>query len=232
MHLKIASYNIRKAVGRDRRRDPSRILGVIADIDADVVMLQEADKRLGARPSAIPRWMIAAETDYVVADVARNHVSLGWHGNAILVRKDLDFGETRHIELPGLEPRGAVSIEVAGFTVVGAHLALLRRWRRLQMQAILRQVSGSACRTVIAGDFNEWSDIRGFDPWESTFRVHYPGPSFPTPRAIAALDGIAVGDWIGVHESGVVRHGKARVASDHFPIWASVELSMGRSVGL
>ena len=224
MHLKIASYNVRKAVGRDLRRDPARILGVLAAIDADVAVLQEADRRLGPRPAAIPRWLIAQETDYVVADVARNDVSLGWHGNAILVRRDLAIERTGHIELPGLEPRGAVLVGVAGITIVGTHLGLLRRWRRLQMKAIRSHVAQEAPRTVIAGDFNEWSDIHGFDPWDETFRVLYPGRSFPTPRAIAALDGIAHGACISVADTGVAADGKARTASDHFPIWARIAL--------
>ena len=50
--LRIASYNIRKAKGLDRRRDPGRILRVLNGLDADVIALQEADRRLGARPSA------------------------------------------------------------------------------------------------------------------------------------------------------------------------------------
>jgi endonuclease/exonuclease/phosphatase family metal-dependent hydrolase len=229
MQLKIASYNVRKAVGRDMKRDPARILGVLADIGADVVALQEADRRLGARPAAIPRWLITQETDYAVADVARNEVSLGWHGNAILVRRDLKIEATAHIELPGLEPRGAVLVRVSGVTVVGTHLGLLRRWRHMQMNAIRAHVQHEAARTVIAGDFNEWSDIRGFDPWEKTFRVLYPGKSFPTPRAIASLDGIAHGARISVGDSGVVLSGKARTASDHFPIWARIALDPDRS---
>ncbi|MCU4653251.1 endonuclease/exonuclease/phosphatase family protein [Roseibacterium sp. SDUM158016] len=223
MQLKIASYNIRKAVGRDRRRDPARILGVLCELDADVVVLQEADRRLGARPTAIPRNLIALETDYVVADVARNDVSLGWHGNAILVRRGIEIGQTGHIELPGLEPRGAVLAEIAGMTVIGTHLGFLRRWRHLQMNAILRYVADRPARTLIAGDFNEWSDIRGFDPWEQDFSILYPGRSFPTPRAIASLDGIAHGAAIAVQRHGVLRSPKARTASDHFPIWATVE---------
>jgi endonuclease/exonuclease/phosphatase family metal-dependent hydrolase len=41
--LKVATYNIRKCVGTDRRRQPERILAVLAEIDADIVALQEAD---------------------------------------------------------------------------------------------------------------------------------------------------------------------------------------------
>ena len=37
MQLTFASYNIHKAVGLDRRRDPDRILAVLREIDADVI---------------------------------------------------------------------------------------------------------------------------------------------------------------------------------------------------
>ena len=40
MHLTFASYNIHKAVGLDRRRDPERIMAVLREIDADVIALQ------------------------------------------------------------------------------------------------------------------------------------------------------------------------------------------------
>ena len=36
MKIKVASYNMRKGIGTDRRRDPQRILDVLSEIDADV----------------------------------------------------------------------------------------------------------------------------------------------------------------------------------------------------
>jgi len=51
----VASYNMRKAIGSDRRRRPDRILDVLNEIDADVIALQEADRRFGERSSAV-RW--------------------------------------------------------------------------------------------------------------------------------------------------------------------------------
>ena len=39
--VKVATYNIRKALGLDQRRDSARILSVLNEIDADIVMLQE-----------------------------------------------------------------------------------------------------------------------------------------------------------------------------------------------
>ncbi|MBN9889579.1 endonuclease/exonuclease/phosphatase family protein [Salipiger abyssi] len=220
--MKIASYNIRKAVGLDRRRDPARILKVLNGIGADVVMLQEADLRLGARPAAIPRFLISQETDYEVVDLAVNDVSLGWHGNAVLLRRGLEAESVKRLDLPGLEPRGAVLVEVGGMTLVGAHLGLMRRYRLLQMTAIREELSGREARAFIAGDFNEWSDIRGYEPWERDFRLVLPGRSYHAARPFVALDGFAYGTGLALEGMGVERSGPARVASDHLPIWAEL----------
>ena len=56
--LTVASYNMRKAVGLDRRRNPARVLQVLEEIDADIVALQEADKRVGTRGAAVPHALI------------------------------------------------------------------------------------------------------------------------------------------------------------------------------
>jgi endonuclease/exonuclease/phosphatase family metal-dependent hydrolase len=218
--LRIASYNIRKAVGLDRRRDPMRILNVLNTLDADVIALQEVDLRLGPRPSALCRNMIAAETDFEVVPVARNDVSLGWHGNAILVRKGMAYGAVTHIDLPGLEPRGAVRVDLPQLSVVATHLGLMRRNRVGQLRAIAKAVAGRD-RVVVAGDFNEWSPHKGLEVL-AEFDVHAPGHSFHAARPIAALDRIAVSRGMTVRDAGVMQTGFARHASDHLPIWAEV----------
>src|SRR5580692_9440471 len=43
--ISVATYNIHRCVGLDRIRDPGRIADVIAELDADVVGLQEVDAR-------------------------------------------------------------------------------------------------------------------------------------------------------------------------------------------
>ena len=53
--FKVASYNIHKAVGLDRRRDPDRVVAVLRELDADIIALQEADLRTGTRASVLPR---------------------------------------------------------------------------------------------------------------------------------------------------------------------------------
>ena len=45
--IRIVSYNMHKARGLDQKRRPERTLQVINGLQADVVALQEADKRIG-----------------------------------------------------------------------------------------------------------------------------------------------------------------------------------------
>jgi endonuclease/exonuclease/phosphatase family metal-dependent hydrolase len=222
--IRIASYNIRKARGLDQRRLPERTLQVINGLNADIVVLQEADKRLGPRPTALPRQMIETETDFHLVDVSMSSVSIGWHGNAIMVRKGLDVQSVVPLDLPGFEPRGAVRIEVglgAGLTVVATHLGLRRRDRQAQLTELDRVTAGDQ-HCVIAGDFNEWSATRGFEPLEARFETHSPGRSFHARRPIAALDRFALTQGVTLRDAGVDQSPLARMASDHLPIWSDI----------
>ena len=226
MDLKIATYNMRKAIGLDRRRDPHRILNVLNDLDADVLVLQEADRRLGPRPSALPFKMIEEETDFIPVPFATNGLSLGSHGNAVLVRKGLTFHDARTVELPGLEPRGAVSVGIEGkMQVIGTHLGLLRPYRHQQMRALAGQFDHIELPTVILGDFNEWSPRRGFEPLEVHFDIHSPGRSYHASRPMAALDRIATSEGVELRDAGVDQSKLARIASDHLPVWAKLRIT-------
>jgi endonuclease/exonuclease/phosphatase family metal-dependent hydrolase len=110
--LKVASYNIRKAVGADRRHNPERIMRVLAETGADIAVLQEADRRLGERPSALPAGLVEA-AGWQVVPVATSRSGIGWHGNAILVSPRIDIIRGARLKLPMLEPRGAVLADLA-----------------------------------------------------------------------------------------------------------------------
>ncbi|WP_108814515.1 endonuclease/exonuclease/phosphatase family protein [Loktanella sp. Alg231-35] len=219
---RIASYNIRKAHGLDGRRDPGRVLDVLNDLDADVIALQEADNRLGERPAALPRDMIDRHTDFDVVPTAVNDVSLGWHGNAVLVRRGTQVAVTSRITLPGLEPRGAVAVKLANeLTVVGVHLGLLRSSRRRQLATIAARL-GNMARAIVIGDMNEWAQTRGFEALAEDFTLHSPGRTFHAARPIAALDRVALTHDLTLHDAGVEEGVLAKRASDHLPIWADV----------
>ncbi len=229
--LRVASYNIRKCVGLDRRRDPDRVLSVIASLDADVVAIQEADRRMGDRPATLALDRVTKLTGLVALQVATSEVSLGWHGNAVLVHPDISIDGVTRIVLPGLEPRGAVMVKARRdkqpFQIVAAHLGLTRRFRRQQLSVIAATIASESAQlpTVIAGDFNEWSYDRGLEPLNPGYVVHAPGLSFHAARPVAALDRFATGSGFEVRDAGVVDSGTARIASDHLPVWADLSFA-------
>lgn len=224
--LRVASWNIRKCVGLDRRRDPDRVMRGIAGLEADVVALQEADRRMGARPSALPADAIETVTGLSPVDAGGGARSIGWHGNAVLLGRGLVAQDVTGIHLPGLEPRGALIVETTGtreVRLVATHLGLTRRARRMQLREIARHLGRRrAMPTVILGDFNEWNPGRGMEPIEDDFTVHMPGLSFHAARPVAALDRIATCKDLTLRAAGVLKTVDTRRASDHLPVWADI----------
>jgi len=227
--IKVASYNIRKCIGTDRQRRPDRILSVLAELDADIICLQEADRRTGTRQSAIPFEMIAHHTPYRAVPYEIRPGGLGWHGNAILVRRDAEILDHRPLSLPVLEPRGAVMAEIAlgaeRLRIVGMHLDLSGLWRRRQARAVIEHVE--ACDghlpVVLMGDLNEWSLAGGcLRDFMGHFTFAPTAPSFHARRPIARLDRIMTSPDLAVIDAGTHHSPLAMRASDHLPIWATV----------
>ncbi len=228
----VASYNMRKGIGTDRRRRPERTLEVLNEVGADIVALQEADRRFGARHSAIPLHLIEEHSPYKPVRFEGRAESLGWHGNAMLVRKEVEVLATELIHLPSLEPRGAVladlAVDGAILRVVGMHLDLSGLWRRRQAIAILQHLERRPGDppTVLMGDLNEWSVKGGcLRYFASRHQIATCGRSFHARRPIAMLDRIMVNDRLEVVESGAHGSPTARRASDHLPIWARLKPS-------
>lgn len=251
--LTLASYNMRKAVGTDGRRDPARVLAVLREVDADIVALQEADRRVGGRASAVPHELIDSHGDYrpVLLGVKNRRMldrlprvgarvdallrvdtrNIGWHGNALLVKRHVEVMDVAALELPTLEPRGAVLAELLigdkPLRVIGLHLDLSGLWRRRQMRAILDEIAGrrEIMPTILMGDTNEWRSAAGcLKDLDGNYRIAPTGPSFHARRPVAALDRIIVDRSLTIEDSGVHHSDHARVASDHLPIWARIAL--------
>lgn len=229
MAIKVASYNIRKAIGTDRQRRPERILSVLAELDADVVCLQEADRRTGSRLSAIPFDLIAHHSDYRPVPYEIRPGGMGWHGNAILIRRGAEILDHRPLHLPVLEPRGAVMADIAvrghALRVVGMHLDLSGLWRRKQARAVIRHIE--ACDghlpAVLMGDLNEWSLAGGcLKDFMGHFTFAPTAPSFHARRPIARLDRIMTTPDLAVVDAGTHHSPLAMSASDHLPIWATI----------
>ena len=230
--LKVASYNIHKCVGLDRLRRPDRIVDVLCELDADIIALQEADRRFGVRASALPPELILSASPYRPVELNKRDHSIGWHGNAILIRKDAEILTHAHIELPTLEPRGAVIAEVRvngiRVRVVAMHLDLSGLWRRRQARAIIAALEARRpLPTILMGDLNEWSLHGGcLREFAHHFRIAPTPPSFHTRQPVVRLDRIMVDHSLRIEACGVHHSPKARRASDHLPIWARLDHSI------
>ncbi|MEH6412095.1 MAG: endonuclease/exonuclease/phosphatase family protein [Hyphomonas sp.] len=217
-------------MGTDRKRDPDRILRILAALSADVVALQEADRRLSPRRPALERSEIRSRTGLVPVEFDHDRDSLGWHGNAILVRPEFEIVERAHFDLPGLEPRGAVTALLKSgatrFRVVGVHLGLLRGSRRAQLDHLSDLLEDyDEAGTIILGDFNERSLSKGLGRLSPKFRIMHAGPTYHSRRPTFALDRVALSDGVRANAVGVLNSNETRRGSDHLPIYADLSLA-------
>ncbi|MGY5778399.1 endonuclease/exonuclease/phosphatase family protein [Rhizobium sp. LEGMi135b] len=228
----IASYNVHKCVGADRRFDPERTSRVIHEIDADVIGLQEADTRFGERTGILDLRRLERETGLIPVPIAGVTKAHGWHGNVVLFKQGT-VRDVHQINLPGLEPRGALIAELelasgGSLRIIAAHLGLLHRSRAQQTRLIVDLMNdGSETPTILLGDLNEWrlGDRSSLNTFQNAFGPLPPAvPSFPSTLPLLALDRIMANrrgmiSAVEVHDSPL-----ARVASDHLPIKAVVSL--------
>jgi endonuclease/exonuclease/phosphatase family metal-dependent hydrolase len=225
--LRIASYNVHRAIGIDGRRDPERILAVVREIDADVLALQEVESRqLG---DGMLDWL-ARETGFeAIAGATLEHDG-GHYGNGLLSRCPVKASGLRDLTWRRREPRGAIAadIECDGrpLRVVATHLGLRPAERRAQVLELLQLFTwGEEDRAVLLGDLNEW--FLWGRPLRRLHRHFEETPAlatFPSRLPLLALDRI----WShpGAMLRGVEVHASplARVASDHLPLVARLEV--------
>lgn len=222
--ISVASYNVHRCIGVDRRHDPDRVAAVLRELDADIIALQEVDYRYHVPdgPDQLAHLAKATGLTAVAGPVLRR--GRGHYGNGLLTRGKVL--RVRQIELsePGREPRGALDVYLSlrgrRLRVVAAHLGLGLRERRRQVPRLLQAIGGDDDQPIVVlGDFNEW-----LPPGRPLRRLHGhlgrtpAGRTFPSRFPLFALDRI----WVQPREALVAvrvhRSPGARVASDHLPV--------------
>jgi endonuclease/exonuclease/phosphatase family metal-dependent hydrolase len=239
VHLVVASYNIHRGVGLDRRCDLARIADVVAEIGPDVVGLQEVVCENGS-PLADQATYLAAQLGMaMVMGVTRPHGS-GTFGNVLLTRLPVLGWATCDLSRGSREPRGCLRVDLGAngrsFHVFNCHFGLGLRERREQIVLLadfIRTSSRLEGPRVLMGDFNEWHRgpvTRGLkrefsSPMRRMRRTH------PAVFPLFRLDRIywdveLEGETFQVHRSRL-----ARVASDHLPVVARLRVRPGVAPG-
>jgi endonuclease/exonuclease/phosphatase family metal-dependent hydrolase len=232
--LRIATYNIHRSRGMDRRVIPARIVDVLRSIDADVIALQEV---LGPGPAG------AGHAEEIGAGLGMGWVMtcvrmLRQHqfGNVILSRYPIVHHSQYDLSWRTCEARACqrADIDIGGrpLHIYNVHLGtavLERRYQAGRLASFVhdRRVTGPK---VILGDFNEWMKGLATKTLSSLFesvdisthlrrRRTYPG-LFP----VVHLDHIYYEGRVEVHSVEMPRTRKTLMASDHLPLVANLRI--------
>jgi endonuclease/exonuclease/phosphatase family metal-dependent hydrolase len=236
--VRIATYNIHRSRGLDRRTSPSRIAHVLRDIGADVIAMQEV---IGAGPGGTGH-----------AEEIGAALGMGWVMNPVRQLRGHLFGNVVMSRFPIVghghydlswrtcEPRACQRAALdlgAGrpLHVYNVHLGTAVLERRYQAPRLASYVHDSRVRgpKVLLGDFNEWMRGLATRTLSSLFEsvdIHahlkrrrtYPG-LFP----VLHLDHIYYEGEVDVRSVELPRTRKALIASDHLPLVANLRIGFG-----
>lgn len=234
--FRVATYNIHKCQGFDRRVLPQRIIDVIRDLNADVLCLQEVVNA----PERAPLYDQAGEIakafpDYACCFGSNRTLHGGGYGNMTLSRLPLQSWRNLDITKPGREPRGvlhaAVAIEGgASLHVFNVHLGTGFAERRFQGERLLGEEvlhqPDLAGPRIVVGDFNEWTHgltskllKDRFETFRPKHAARFPR-TFPGLLPIWTLDHCYYEGPLQLLETRLWRSRKALIASDHLPLVA------------
>ena len=224
---RIATYNIHECIGRDRRIDPGRTAAVIAELNADVIALQELRSPYGAVRTL---EFLAERTGMFPVEGPTMQKTGASYGNALLSRTPLLAVRGIDLSVPGHEPRGALDVQLqcAGrsLRVVATHLGLRPAERRLQVRRLLDHLGPDpSAPLVLTGDLNEWFLWGRPLRWLHAVFEETPSPAtFPSGRPVFALDRLWVRPRALLATLAVHRSAVAVAASDHLPLVATLQL--------
>lgn len=226
--LRVATYNVHRCRGLDRRVRPERTAAVIGALEADVCVLQEV---LGAGPADSGHAGLLATALGVRGYMAPARF-LGDHlfGNLTLTRHPVREHAVHDLTWQWREPRCCqrVVVDAQGrhVQVFNLHLGTSLIERRSQGRALATLLERHLDEgpMVVAGDFNEWtrgpatqllsSMLVSVDlaPFQKRRR------SYPGVLPLLHLDHVYHSADLEVTAVQLVRTRRTLVASDHLPI--------------
>lgn len=231
----IATYNIHKCVGVDRRLRPERIVEVLRELNADIVALQEVHCVQGIEDHHDQAHFIARELELDFRLGENRQLKGGAYGNVVLSRFPMMSARNHDISVAGREQRGCLRVDIdlhgeQPLHIYNVHLGTSFTERRHQAQKLLHEdvlKNGDHIGPrVLLGDFNEWT--RGLTSrlleehfQNADIRLHLGRKkTYPGLLPFLHLDHIYFDEALELAEAKLHRSRNALMASDHLPIVA------------
>lgn len=226
--LRLASYNVHRCIGLDRRKDVARVAGVLREIDADVVALQEAEAIADGDGFRCQIEQLAEALGMTPVHGPTIVTHGGRYGNGLLTRHPVRSVDRLDLSHRRREPRGALLAELGlpagSLRVACTHLGLRSSERAAQLPLILQRLDEGQ-PSVLIGDFNEW--FPNSRVLRELFQRFGPMPrpaTYPALRPLLALDRAFVAPRDALVSVHAHRSAASRVASDHLPLVALIDV--------
>ncbi len=240
--ITVASWNIHGCIGSDRRFDVSRVAGVLRELDADVVGLQEVGEVHGRMPLVDQARALAESTGMHVAYGPNVESGRRRYGNAILSRFPIVGQRNYDLSVPKKEPRGCLRADIDlgegdQLHLFNLHLGLSvneRRRQALLLSADILRDAALAFPMVVLGDFNQLlpgpvKQLLRRALIDSAVALGMQVPTFHASVPIFRFDRILVDASVVPRQLRVIDRGDAAIASDHLPVWSRLEVQAGAS---
>ena len=221
----MATYNIHGAVGTDGRLAPERIAGVLREIDADIIALQEVPLGGGGRASVLE--LLQQATGFHAVEGPTEDRPDRRYGNAVLSRYPVKSTRSIDLSFGGREPRGALDADIDchghPLRVIATHLGLRPAERRHQIRTLLQAFDTDRMPVILTGDLNEWFVWGRPLRWLVSHFEPVPAPrTFPSRLPVFALDRLWISPRHRLVQVRVHATPLARIASDHLPLIAHI----------
>ena len=219
--LRVVSYNVHSL-----RDDRQALAAVVRSLEPDVLIVQEAPRRL--------RWRTrCAQLAYSFG----LYYAVGGQpslGNLILTNLRVRVVQTWEFRYPliaGRHMRGAAFArctvpEAAPFVVAGSHLSTYDGERPGQAGLLVTAIGAAADPVILGVDLNETDSGDSWKPLATDLvdAGRDGGKTFPASAPDRRIDAILADPRIGVDRFEVVRTPGALLASDHLPLVADLTL--------
>jgi len=234
--VRVLTYNVHSFVGADHVYDPERTARVIESARADIVALQEVDFGRGPRAEHAAVDRLAARLGMSSHFTYTRDGPRGHFGNAVLTPHELELVAEGMLPRKRDEARAVQWLKISGngfvLQLMNTHLSVSFRERHAQTRALLGAEwavrAGSDLPLVVCGDFNASPLSPVYRRLSRDLKDAQCGKkrhaTWPSRLPFVRIDHIFVSRQVDVRSVSVLDDRQARMASDHLPLVAELNL--------